>query len=264
MPSHTRPPTNWQRRPMRDFGGGTIILTRAAPDNAELARDLRAAGARVIEFPCVTVEAIDDPSALRRSLQALTGDDCLVVTSRAGARAVAQAIADDPLPASLAVVGPATERVARELGFEVAFRPSRADGESLGAELPLPRGTVVLARSNRAAGEIVKVLRDRGARVRELVAYRTAFPADAVAPANMRTACSRGAVVLLASPSAVDGFARAVGGELAGRCRLVAIGPTTAQRIHQLLGRNPFVAARPALPAIVAAISQAQRSEVPA
>ena len=249
---------------MRDFGGGTLILTRAAPDNAELARDLRAAGAKVIEFPCVAVEALDDPSALRIALQALTSDDCLVITSRAGVRAVALAIADDPLRAPLAVIGPATERVARELGFEVAFRPSRADGACLGAELRLPRGTVVLARSDRAAGEIVSVLRDRGARVRELIAYRTTFPADAVAPKDLRTACARGAVVLLASPSAVDGFSRAVGVELAARCRLVALGPTTAERVHELLGREPFVAARPVLPAIVTAISQAQRSEVPA
>jgi len=264
MLSRTRLPRDWERRPMRDFGGGTLILTRAAGDNAELARDLRAAGVKVIEFPCIAVDPLDDPSTLGRSLRTLTSQDCLVVTSRAGARAVAQAFAGDPLPASLAVVGPATERVARELGFEVAFRPSRADGECLGAELPLPRGSVVLARSDRAAGEIVSVLRDRGARVRELVAYRTAVPTDAVAPEEVRTACARGAVVLLASPSAVDGFTRAVGAELARRCRLVALGPTTAQRIEQLVGREPFVAARPALPAIVAAISQAQRSEVPA
>ena len=249
---------------MRDFGGGTLILTRAAPDNADLARDLRAAGAKVIEFPCIAVEPIDDADALGTTLGSLTSDDCLVITSRAGARAVVEALAGQPLRAALAVVGPATERVARELGLDVSFRPSRADGASLGAELRLPRGTVVLARSDRAAGEIVSVLRDRGAHVRELVVYRTTIRADAVAPADLRAACSRGAVVLLASPSAVDGFARAVGAELAARCRLVAVGPTTAQRIHQLFGREAFVAARPALPAIVTAISQAQRSEVPA
>ena len=249
---------------MRDFGGGTLILTRAAPDNTDLARDLRAAGAKVIEFPCIAVEPIDDADALGSSLGALTSDDCLVVTSRAGARAVVQALAGQPLRAALAVVGPATERVARELGLDVSFRPSRADGASLGAELRLPRGTVVLARSDHSAGEIVAVLRDRGARVRELVVYRTTIRADAIAPADLRDACSRGAVVLLASPSAVDGFARSVGADLAARCRLVAIGPTTAQRIHQLLGREAFVAARPGLPAIVTAISEAQRSEVPA
>ena len=249
---------------MRDFGGGTLILTRAAPDNAELARDLRASGAKVIEFPCIAVESVDDPSVLRHALQALTNDDRLVVTSRAGIRALALAIGNDPLRAPLAVVGPATERVARDLGFEVDFRPSQADGACLGAELPLPRGIVVLARSDRAAGEIVSVLRDRGARVRELIAYHTKLPADAVAPEGVRSACSRGAVVLLASPSAVDGFSRAVGVELAARCRLVALGPTTAERIHHVFGREPFVAARPVLPAIVAAISRAQRSEVPA
>lgn len=248
---------------MRDFGAGTLILTRAAGDNAELARDLRAAGANVIEFPCIATEPIDDPSALGRSLRALTADDCLVVTSRAGARAVAQAVDGDPLRASVAVVGPATERVAFELGLDVAFRPGRADAACLGAELPLPRGRVVLARSDHATGEIVSLLRDRGARVEELVAYRTATPTDAVASEEIRQACARGAVVLLASPSAVDGFTRAVGGELARRCRLVALGPTTAKRIEQVVGREPFVAARPALAAIVAAIGQAQRSEVP-
>jgi uroporphyrinogen III methyltransferase / synthase len=249
---------------MRDFGGGTIILTRAVPDNADLARDLRAAGAKVIEFPCIAIEPVDDGRALASSLRSLTRDDCLVVTSRAGARAVAQVLGGDRLEAPVAVVGPATELVARELGLEVSFRPSRPDGACLGAELRLPRGTVLLARSDRAAGEIVSVLRDRGARVHEVVAYRTAIRGTAGAPEPVRTACARGAVALLASPSAVDGFTRAVGRELAARCRLVAIGSTTAQHVQRRLGREPFVAERPALPAIVAAISQAQRSEVPA
>jgi uroporphyrinogen-III synthase len=248
---------------MRDFGGGTLILTRSADDNRELAGALRGSGIRVIEFPCIETRALADPGALGVCLRALGPDDWLVVTSRAGARAVAHAISAPPLRAPLAVVGPGTERVARALGMHVAFRPSRANGTALGTELPLPRGIVALARSDRADRELVTLLRDRGARVRELVAYHTAPLLHARAPEVIRVACARGAVVLLASPSALDGFISALGTELAIRCRFVALGPTTAKRIERITGRVPVVAAGSGLNAIVAAISQAQRDGVP-
>lgn len=249
---------------MPELGGITVILTRTSADNAPLAMALRESGTTVVELPCIAVGPVADPRELGRSLRALTADDRLVVTSRAGARAVAEALAGDPLRSALAVVGPATERAAHDLGLVADFRPSRADTASLARELPLPAGVVALARSDRATGELVALLRARGARVHELVAYRTAVATDAATSAPAREACARGAVVVLASPSAVDGFVRFVGVALARRCRLLAIGPTTAARIREVVRLEPEIAARPASDAILAAIREAQLTEVSA
>lgn len=249
---------------MPELGGTTVILTRAPADNAPLAMVLRESGTTVIELPCIAVAPVADPRQLGQSLRALTAADRLVVTSRAGARAVAQALAGDPLRSTLAVVGPATERAAHDLGLVADFRPSRADTASLARELPLPAGVVALARSDRATGELVALLRARGARIQELVAYRTSVATDAATSEPAREACARGAVVVLASPSAVEGFARFVGIALARRCRLLAIGPSTATRIREVVGREPEIAARPASDAILAVIREALLAEVPA
>jgi len=96
--------------------------------------------------------------------------------------------------------------------------------------LPLPRGAVLLARSDRAAAEPAAILRGRGALVGEVVAYRTvALPVDRVPAAD---------AVVFASPSAVEGFAAA--GTRPGVA--IAIGPATADRVRALLGTEPVVA----------------------
>ncbi|MFN2520459.1 MAG: uroporphyrinogen-III synthase [Candidatus Limnocylindria bacterium] len=238
---------------MRDLAGRAVILTRTAPDNARLAAALDELGAAVIELPCIDIQPVADDRDLMQTLRTLRTCDRLVVTSRAGARAVAVALHGEPLRAPLAVVGPATERAARDLGLAPDFTPSRADTETLGHELPVPQGMIVLARSDRAAPGLVARLRERGAQVRNVVAYRTSVAPAAVNAAAARMACERGAVAVLASPSAVEGFAHLVG-TAGARCVLVAIGPATAARIRQVWRREPIVAARPADDAILETI----------
>src|SRR2546428_10156163 len=69
----------------------TAILTRRREDNARVAQDLRASGMEVLELPCVRVQLLEDISALADAIHAVAEDDWLVVTSRAGADAVARA-----------------------------------------------------------------------------------------------------------------------------------------------------------------------------
>lgn len=244
---------------MRDLEGATVVLTRAHADNEPLGAALREHGATVIELPCIDVQPVTDGRELRHSLRALGPDDRLLLTSRAGARAVATALDGEPLRAPLAVVGAGTERVARELGLAPDFRPSRANAQALGDEVPVPRGLILMARSDRAGAELVDLLRARGARVRDVVAYRTSIAAVATNAAAARMACERGAVAVLSSPSAVQGFAHLAGGEAARRCAVVAIGPTTAAHIRQVWRREPMVAERPAHEAIVAAVRVSSR-----
>lgn len=209
-----------------------VLLTRPAGENAALAARLAMFGIASRELPCIRIEPLADVVPLRTALLALTAADLLVVTSAAGARAIAAAlvVGGTRCEAPTAAVGRATATACVAAGLRVTFRPTVATGAALAAELPLPRGAVLLARSDRAAPETAALLTARGADVREVVAYSTVpVPPDAVPSAD---------AVVFASPSAVDGFA-------AGGARptlAIAVGPATAERCRARFGSEPVVA----------------------
>jgi uroporphyrinogen-III synthase len=133
---------------------------------------------------------------------------------------------------------------------------SEPNGATLAREMPVPAGVVLLARSDRALPDLPRLLRARGAIVREIVAYHTDRPAPADAD-RAREALAHGApIVCLASPSAVDGFVDLVGDDLARAARPVAIGPTTAEHVRRRLGREPAVVAALEPEAVVRAVSE--------
>jgi uroporphyrinogen-III synthase len=206
-----------------------VLLTRPEGENEQLAERLAAIGIRSRSLPCVRTVALADRSTLRAALRALGSTDVLVVTSRAGAYAIGDAFGEGSCRASVAAVGEATAEACRAAGLEVTFVPAVATGVALAEELPLPRGAVVLARSDRAASAPADILRGRGATVREVIAYRT----ESVDPGAIPAADA----VVFASPSAVDGFS-------ASGIRpavVVAIGPTTAARVRSQLGIDPLI-----------------------
>jgi hydroxymethylbilane synthase len=240
--------------------GVTVVLTRDDEDDRELAEELRVLRARVAVAPCIRIEPLDDGAALASELAALGADDLIVVTSRAGAEAIGSCGAS--LRAPVGTVGPASAERLRAHGITPSFVARTASAAALGAELPLPRGTVLLARSDRATGELPAILRARGARVREAIAYRTVvavsgeidFARDAIAAGDKT-------VVVFASPSAVDGFAGELGNVSLRGARVVAIGPTTARRIAELTDSAAEVAATPDLLGLVSAVVTAGRSK---
>jgi uroporphyrinogen-III synthase len=208
-----------------------VILTRPRGENERLAARLAAAGISSREIPCVELRPLDDPRPLHDAIAALTGDDLLVITSRAGARAVAIAMDGAACAAPVAAVGAATAAACREAHLRVTFTPSVASGRALATEVPLPRGSILLARSDRGTPEPLALLAERRATVGEIVAYRTV----SIAPAE---AIPEHAIAVLASPSAVDGFALS-GAPLAAA---IAIGDTTAARVRTVLSIEPRVA----------------------
>ena len=207
-----------------------VLLTRAAGENADLAVRLRSFGIGVEEHPCIRIEQLADTAPLRDAIGALTADDLLVITSAAGARAVGRATGGQGCHAPTAAVGAATRRACAAAGLRVAFMPSVSSAKALAEEVPLPRGTVLLARSDRAASEPAEILWRRGAVVGEIVAYRTA-------PLPLVDAPAADAVVF-ASPSAVDGYAAA----LVQPRLAIAVGATTADRVRAVLGIDPVIA----------------------
>lgn len=239
--------------------GVTVVLTRDDEDDRELAEELAALRARVVIAPCVRTEPLEDATALGLALSQLDGDDLVVVTSRAGAAAIASCGVH--LRAPVATVGWGSAGQLRRFGIAPQFVARTSSAVGLATELPLPRGTVLLARSDRATEELPAILRSRGARVREAVAYRTVVAMSGeVGSARDAIAGGGRPIVVFASPSAVEGFVREMGVRSLAAARLVAIGPTTARRITELTDSPATTARTPDVLGLATAVVGAARA----
>lgn len=218
-----------------------VLVTRAAAQAGSLAAALREAGLEAIGVPTIAVE-IDPPGgALDAAARNLDRFAWVVVTSPNGARAIVSAAERVPgalASPSWAAIGDATGAVLERAGIEVDFRPSRADAPTLAHELPFTAGQeVVLVRGDLAGHELPARLRDRGADVTDVVAYRTIEAPSSSRPI-LRAAFAGGRpdAVLLASGSAARGLVslgRVDGLEVAS-LPAICIGPETAREAERL------------------------------
>lgn len=216
------------------LAGTTVVLTREPGDNDDMLERLPRWSATAIELPCIRVEPLADDAELAAAVGGLTPLDWLVVTSRHGADAVAPFV---PRGARVAAVGAATEARLRAHGLAAAFRPTRANGERLAAELPFTDGLVLLARAENAVRELPAILVERGFTVREVVAYRTIAGASGdVARVRELLAGSGPVAVIFHSPSAVEGFVGAVEPWLLARASVLVRGRTTLRAVRDRIG----------------------------
>ncbi|GAC1504942.1 MAG: hypothetical protein NVS1B3_02420 [Candidatus Dormibacteraceae bacterium] len=194
-----------------------ILVTRPEGPSDGLVQELRRRGYRVHAVPTMQTEPVDfNP-------QLLADCDWIVLTSVRGVQSI-RALPSGP---KYAVVGPETAKALRARGIEPAHIPAQADGADLGETLPDVEGKrVALVRASAAANDLPDRLRQRGATVREVTAYRTVEAPEASAePLRVALTDPELSAVVFASGSAVRGFV-----ELGGSTNLAAItiGPHTS------------------------------------
>ena len=188
-----------------------VLVPRAFDQAGELLSALRAAGLEPIPVPAIAIE-LDPPGGdLDTAVGLLPTYRWVVITSANGARAIrkaAERVRTDLGAPSWAAIGPVTARVLEHDGIEVAFQPSHSTAIGMAAELPVRVGDrVLVVRGDLADRELATGLRDRGAEVDDVVAYRTReAPESSRAP--LRRAVSAGplAAVALTSGSTVRGL----------------------------------------------------------
>ncbi len=216
--------------------GRRILVTRRPEQSGSLCEPLRALGATVLEVPLIEIQPPLDWHPLDEALSRLGEYDWLVFTSANAVQAVAERRAVLALTGALpkvAVVGPATREALghmfsgrtpdlepaedhRAEGLLAAFAPSDVSGRRF--LLPLS----AKARETLAAG-----LARRGALVHTVTAYRTEQPEGL--GRKLRDLLTEGLdLVVLASPSAVEGLVAAAGSAVSG-ARVAVIGPVTEE-----------------------------------
>jgi len=223
-----------------------VVVTRATEQAHELAHSLEALGADVLLLPTVSFSAVEDSQALDASLRRLAEFDWILFTSQNAVRFFCQRINElglrvvglqAPRPL-VGAVGQATAMTAKSEGFRVDTVPKNHSGEALAQELwgAIGDRKVLLPRSDRADDRLPNALREAGAKVTEIVAYRTAAP-DSVDPEILKQIRNAEVdAIVFASPSAFRFLSECIGAaelaQLSSRVQFAAIGPTTARALR--------------------------------
>jgi len=197
-------------------------------------------------MPLVAFGPPEDPAPLDAALRELVKFDWMLLTSQNAVRALAARC--ETLGISLAVaagslriaaVGPATAEAAKKAGLQVAHVAATHHGVALAEELGgQMRGCrIFLPRSDRANPALPEALARLGARVTEVVAYRTLAASPAEEAARRQIERGEAEAVLCFSPSAVHHLADLLGAErmraLQERLVFAAIGPVTAAALRE-------------------------------
>lgn len=226
-----------------------VVVTRAESADGPLSRELRSLGLEVLSWPAVSVTPTDS-GALEEALSQLESFAWIVFASRHAVAAVLERKPKPPAQLRVAAVGRATALTLSQRGWPVHLTPEEANAAALiaafAAQWPSDAGTRVLyPASSRALPTIAAGLKELGAVVTQVEAYRTEAAALDVAECRAWIERRGLGAVTFASPSAVTELARVLGAEdfarLLDHAPPVAIGRTTARELAAR-GRNATLA----------------------
>ena len=162
-----------------------ILITRAREQSGEFATRLRHLGAEVIEFPTIEIVPPRRWEELDRAIDRFDSYDWIIFTSVNGVNffweRVKEKGKEHRFPSSVRVcaIGPATANQLKNNGIQVDYTPREFVAESIlkGFEKMAVQGKrILLARVKKARDILPKGLKEMGAEVDVVEAYRTVKP----------------------------------------------------------------------------------------
>jgi len=250
------------------LSGKRIVVTRAAEQAQELVRSLEQNGAEVILFPTVSFAPPEDWQKNDEQLSRLEAFDAILFLSKNAVRYIFDRCARLGIKCEMVgspnrfivAVGPATAQALTEKGVRVDYVGKTQTGESVVREFRESLGgrRVLLPRSDRGDERVSDALREIGATVTEVVAYRTVAPLSIDAGALAAVRAGEVDAIVFSSPSAFQNLEnfldKSETKKLAQSVAFAAIGPTTARAIREAGVPVAIEAARPSSDQIVEAM----------
>lgn len=221
----------------RQFRGMKILVTGSDHLVTRLVGGVRSRGGEPIVMPTIRIDAPLDPRPLHEVVDFLRHGrfDRVVLTSQNAVEALVDAWkAPNAGPIWIAAVGEATAQALRASGLEphLVAEDSRAEGllDAM-ASVVVPGDRILLPLSDRARPVLAEGLAELGAEVSVVTAYETHIIATIGSDLERTMGQGEIAAVLLASPSAVEGFIAQAGHLLPALsgASFVAIGGVTAE-----------------------------------
>ena len=215
--------------------GQKVVITRDRRQSPLLAEPLEALGAEILFVPVIEIVDAAEASSLARAVRELASYDWLIFTSVNGVRHFVEALDRSDrdlrdLTGKLCAIGPATRAAIEALHLRVDVMPEEYVAESLVAALAgeeLKGKRVLLPRAAVARDLVPDTLRERGAAVDVVEAYRTIIPADAAARAKEALA-HKPDWITFTSSSTVTNLLAVAGREALAGIKVASIGPVTS------------------------------------
>lgn len=226
------------------LAGRRIVVTRSVEQSRGLIMRLSALGATPIECPAISIAPLQDFAQLDAAISRLETYDWVIFTSVNGVAAFTSRMESlgkdrtDLCARKLAAIGPATRAALIESGCPPDFMPGSYVAESIVEQIGDVRGRrVLLPRADIAREALAEGLRQKGASVDEVDAYRTVSGQGLLALKDLLQAGAADAVTFTSSSTVrytLRGLAEAgLDGmqalDLLNGTTIVCIGPITAQ-----------------------------------
>ncbi len=243
---------NWFEH--RQLFGRRIVVTRARTQASQLTAKLERLGAEVIEAPTIRIELTDDDAPLNEAIAELISFDWIVFTSVNGVDAFFWALEQNSLDSralgsnKICCIGPATAERLAAFGVRADAQPAKFVSteivETLAALQELSDVRILCPRADIAPPDLVDALRERGAIVCEVAAYRTV--PDGSRSEEVAELIKKGEIdwITFTSSSTVKNFFNTIQPELVtpGGVKIGSIGPATSATLREL-GFEPTVEA---------------------
>ncbi len=219
--------------------GQKVVITRDRRQSSILAEPLEALGAETLFVPVIEIADAAEASSLELAIQSLASYDWLIFTSVNGVRHFVEALDRSDrdlrdLKAKLCAIGPATRAAVEALHLRVDVMPEEYVAESLVEALAgqdLRGKRVLLPRAALARDLVPDTLRERGAIVDVVEAYRTIIPADAAARAK-EALSHKPDWITFTSSSTVKNFLAVARREALAGIKIASIGPVTSATVR--------------------------------
>jgi uroporphyrinogen III methyltransferase / synthase len=239
----------------KPLAGKRIVVTRARAQALEFIQRLEELGAEVLEFPTIEIRPPESFAGLDEAIGKIEGYDWLIVTSVNGVEPLlwrlqaAGKSAESLGHLKVAAIGPQTASRLESAGFHNVLVPSRFQAEGILEllEAATMRGKrVLIPRAAKARDVLPDTLRDWGAKVDVVEAYRTLAPAGDFSAVKLLLRQGKVDLISFTSSSTVSHFSQlfdgAKLGEILGNTTVACIGPITAKTVEELAGHVDIVA----------------------
>lgn len=249
----------------RPLFGKRIVVTRARAQASDLAGTLEGLGAEVIQFPTIRITDAPDPEPLRRAALEVDRYDWIVFTSVNGVSRFWSALREGGRDTralsgvSVCAIGPATAAAIEIEGVHPDLVPERyvaeAIVEALANEGELHGSRILLPRAEVARSVLPDSLREHGAEVVEVAAYRTVPDGSEIEAMRERLRAGTVDMITFTASSTVQNYVDLLGAEVGG-ARVASIGPITSRTAGELGLPVHIEASEYSIPGLVRAIRE--------
>jgi len=228
----------------RPLFGRRVLVTRSLDQAAELVDPLERAGAETISAPLIRIAPVEDPGPLDRACAGIGAYDWMVLTSPNAVQAYFERLlrGHRDLRAlgrvRICAIGPGTAARLTRLGVAVDLAPDEHHAQGVAAALaargPLETVRVLMPGADLATDAVAEALREAGAAVDQVLAYRTVIAeSDAHLGIYRQLLDRRIDVVTFTSASAIRAFVALNGADqtadLLAHTVVATMGPATAE-----------------------------------